>query len=174
MNGFKKIIEFKYEKMEIAKKHYSLKIFKIVIELWRYSIKVDLVGRQRIADEFNKRLLLKHGLSSFKLYKQHAQIEAAKANRFYKYHIKQKLFESWRTYKSIEKRKAKEHEVMIENHNKNRVLKTYFLIWKKYPSQIKRQKERQKRMDELRSKVKEFIPDFESPASTNNSTSTNN
>lgn len=159
--------------MEIAKKHYSLKIFKIVIELWKYSIRIDLVRRQRIADEFNSKLLLKHGLNSFKLFKQHAQIEAAKANRFYKYHLKQKFFESWKVYKVNEKRKAVEYEALIEEHDKNRIIKSYFFIWRKYPAEVKRQKERQKRMDELRSKVRELIPDFESPASTNNSTSTN-
>ena len=176
MNGFKKIVELKRKNLDLAHKHYSLVIFRKVVDAWKFNIRIDLVKRQKIADTFNRRLLLKNYLNNFKLHKQCAQIAIAKAARFYKYQIKLKLFEAWKFYRVKEKRIAIEHERLIKEHNEQRIIKSYFLIWKQFPSEMKRFKLRQKRIDELRNKVKEMIPDYETPSSLNinNSTSINN
>jgi len=176
MNGFKNLIKLKRSNLALANKHYSLVIFRKVVEAWRFSIRIDLVKRQQIADEFNRKLLLKIYLNKFKLHKQCAQIASAKATRFYKYQIKLKLFEAWKFYTVKEKRAAIEHENLVKQHNSERIKKKYFLIWKQFPDEMKRLKIRQKRIDELRSKVREMIPDYEVPGSinTNDSNSINN
>ena len=165
MNGFKKIIELKRNNLNTAHKHYSLVLFRKVIDAWRFNIRIDLVKRQQLADSFNRRLLLKNYLNNFKKYKQCAQIASAKATRFYKYQIKLKLFEAWKFYRVKEKRAACEHERVIKEHNELRMRRTYFLIWKQFPAEIKRFRLRQKRIDDLRSKVREMIPDYETPTS---------
>lgn len=176
MNGFKKLIELRRHQSALATKHFSLVIFRKVVKTWRFSIRIDLVKRQQIADEFNRKLILKIYLNKFKLHKQCAQIASAKATRFYKYQIKLKLYEAWKFYTVKEKRAAIEHENLINQHNAERIKKKYFLIWKQYPGEMKRLKIRQKRIDELRSKVREMIPDYEVPGSlnTNASNSINN
>ena len=172
MNGFKKLIELKQTHLNLAIRHHSLIVFRKAIDKWRDAIQIDLVKRQKKADEFNRKLLLKTYLNKFKMHKQCAQIASAKATRFYKYQIKLKLFEAWKFYRVKEKRVAIEHEHLINEHNSERIRKKYFLIWKEFPSEMKRFKSRQKRIDELRSKVREMIPDYETPASLNINNST--
>ena len=41
-------------------------------------------------------------------------------------------------------------------------------MWKEFPNEQKRIKQRQKRLDELRSKVREMIPDYIGPELVNN------
>jgi len=175
INGFKKLIELRRSNLDLANKHYSLVICRKIVEAWKFSISIDLVRRQRMADEFNRKLLMKNYLNKFKLHKQCAQIASAKATRFYKYQIKLKLFEEWKFYTVKEKRAACEHEILINQHNTERIKKKYFSIWREFPNEMKRLKIRQKRIDELRSKVREMIPDYEVPNSlnANNSSSIN-
>lgn len=165
MNGFKKLIAMRNENVAKAQQLYSLKMYKQVIDLWQLAIRDDLVRRQQLADRYNRNLLLKTYFNYMKQSKQCIQIEMAKAGRFYKYNIKLKLFLAWKTYTTHEKRKTIEYESIVEEHNKNRIIQTYFKIWKEFPAEIKRSRARQKRIEELRSKVKAMLPDYEVPVS---------
>ncbi len=165
MNGFKKLIAMRNENLARAQQLYSLKMYKQVVDLWQLAIRDDLVKRQQLADRFNRKLLLKTYFNYIKQSKQCIQIEMAKAGRFYKYNIKLKLFLAWRAYTKHEKQKSIEYQGIVEEHNKNRIMKTYFKIWKEFPAEIKRSRARQKRIEELRSKVKAMLPDYEVPVS---------
>lgn len=166
MNGFKKIIAQRNIKIELAERYYSIKVFREYFTEWRLNIRAELSVRERKADEFYERLLLKHAyFNGIKRFKQHMQIGLAKAARFYKFNIKLKLFKVWCVYKRNEKEKFRAYELMIVEHNILRIKINYFKIWKEYPAEMKRQKEKQKRLDELRSKVKQLIPDYENPFS---------
>jgi hypothetical protein len=165
MNGFKKLVGMRNENLAKAQRLYSLKMYKQVIDLWQLAIRDDLIKRQQLADRFNRNLLLKTFFNYMKQSKQYIQIEMAKAGRFYKYNIKLKLFLSWKAYTTREKQKKIEYERIVEEHNKKRIIQTYLSIWKEYPAEIKRSRARQKRIEELRSKVKEMLPDYEVPVS---------
>ena len=163
MNGFKKLIKQRNELIFRAKYHYERILFSRVINRWQLSIRESLDQKYRIADVFNRVRMLKTYFNGMKFSKQCVQIAAAKAGRFYKYKMKTKLFETWRIYSLQEKEKAATYELLIEEHNESRVLTKYLKIWKEFPAETKRQRQRQKRIDELRNKVKQMIPDYEGP-----------
>ncbi len=163
MNGFKKIIEFKRKNEATANNHFGSILLRKSIQIWHLNVRLELKIKEQRADEFNDNLLIKTYFAKMKQFKRILQIEESKANRFYKYHIKLKLFETLKLYKQNEKKKSIENEQLIKEHNEYRLKMNYFKIWKSYPADMKRARIRQKRLDELRSKVREMIPDYESP-----------
>lgn len=167
LTGFKKLIELRDYKMNKATEHYNHKLFGKIIYQWKLSVFIDLNRRYEKADDFNNKRIVKNCFKfGLKQFKQCIQIETAKANRFYRYKIKAKLFEAWKLYKDNEKEKAISYEILIAEHNLNRIRVKYFKIWKDFPNENRRLKEKQKRLDELRSKVRQMIPDFEAPSVT--------
>lgn len=172
MNGLKKTIDAKNQKIELANQHYSLVVCKKVLTELRLNIRADLSVREKQADQFYEKLLLKHSyFNGIKQFKQFLQIETAKAGRYYRFNIKMKLFKAWKVYKTNEVLKFESYEILIKEHNLFRLRAGYFKIWKEYPAEQKRLKDRQKRLDELRNKVKQLIPDYENPNSVSASNS---
>ncbi|CAF0821250.1 unnamed protein product [Brachionus calyciflorus] len=168
LGGFKKLIEAQNLKNEKATKHHNKKIFGIIFTEWRTLIKASVIVKQRKADEFYNRILLKNTyFNGIKQFKQSLQICNAKAIRFYNYNIKIKLYGYWKVYVSLEKEKSRNYELMITEHNMLRIKTIYFTTWKNFPNEMKKERARQKRLDELRNKVKQLIPDYLSPDSTN-------
>ena len=162
MNGLKKLVAMNRQKSQIAEKKYAQAIFMKCFNPWRSSIRVDLSIREKRADDFyNKYLLKNYYINGVKSFKQHAQIEMAKATRFYRFHIKFKLFQAWSVYTQNEKRACVEYDLLVAEHNLSRMKRSYFLIWRQFPAEARRLRARQKRLDELRNKVKEIIPDYD-------------
>ena len=139
---------------------------------WRIASRSEVSVKEKIADEFHARYLLKHYyFNGIKLFKQSLQIELAKAGRFYRYHIKVKLFHAWQVNSRDEREKSVRDELAAERHDLMRIHKKYFKEWREFPNEMRRLKAREKRLQELRSKVKEIVPDFEPPITTAASTS---
>jgi hypothetical protein len=167
MNGFKRLWQIGKEKTQVAEKNYSSVILKKIFQPWRSITRAELSVQEKIADEFYSRFLLRNYFyNGIKRFKQHAQIEMAKATRFYRFRIKMKLFTAWHVYTLNEKKKFSSYESLVREHNLHRIQTTYFLIWKQFPAEARRMRARQKRIDELRNKVKEMIPDYDPASST--------
>lgn len=162
MNGLKKLMDFRNKKTELADKIFRTKVYKIVFTSWKVWARLEMSVKEKIADELNRKILLKnYYFNGIKLFKQSAQIEMAKAGRFYRYNVKVKLFNAWKVYVKNERERSIHNEVLIENHNLQRIRVKYFKMWKEYPAEMRRLKARQKRIEDLRSKVKEIVPDFD-------------
>lgn len=162
MTGLKLLIKARNEKMQLAEQKYRKTIFTKLFYPWRYSVRSELSVKERIADDFYGKFLFRNYFQNgIKVFKQHAQIEMAKAGRFYRFNIKLKLFRTWLTYTVAEKKKYLKYDDIVREHNLSRVRKTYFTIWRQYPAEKKRTQEREKRLADLRSKVREIIPDYD-------------
>lgn len=172
LNGFRKLIEQKNKKLALANNHYAKKMMKLVFLNWNILIRGSIIVKQKKADQFYQRFLLKHAFfDGLKQFKQSLLIGNAKAIRFYNYNIKLKLFQNWQIYVAGEKEKSQNYEIMIAEHNSSRIKNKYFKLFREYPEEMKKFRARQKRLDQLRNKVKELIPDyqaFETPNSIEN------
>ena len=163
LGGLKLLMRKREEKNQIATGHYRLVICRKVTMAWHLSIRLDLDRRKLTADLHYQRLLLRvYYFNGLKRFKECLQIETAKAKRFHSYQIKVKLFNSWRLYAANEKAKSIRDEELVETFRQERIKRTYFNLLKAYPGEMKRLRMRQKRLDDLRSKVREIIPDYDS------------
>lgn len=164
MNGLKKLRNERREKLAMAVQHHTNKITGRVMIAWRVVARSEMSVKEKLADEFHARLLLKHYyFNGIKMFKQSLQIEMAKAGRFYRYHLKVKLFHAWREWSRDEREKSVRDELSAERHDLMRVKVKYFKEWREYPTEMRRVRARQKRLEELRNRVKEIVPDFQPP-----------
>lgn len=169
MNGFKKLLRLRNESLRKAIEHHSCRVTGRIFASWHLTIRSDVSVKEKLADEFYAKYLVKHYyFDGLKLFKQALHIEAAKANRFYRYNLKLKLFACWRTYARSERERTIANASLVEQHNVNRIKVKYFARWRRLPDEMKKLRARQKRLDELRSKVREIVPDFESPSASKN------
>ena len=166
LNGLKKLMQLRHAKEQKAQEHYKSVINRKIFDAWHFDIRVELNNKKSKADYFYRKFLLRNCFTNLKSHKNCLQIENAKARRFFNYHLKQKLFEAWRSYKYAEKEKMIGYDKLIEDFQRDQLRRKYFKMIKEYPSEMKKFRVRQKRLDELRSKVKLLIPDYETPPST--------
>lgn len=161
MNGLKQLMHQRVIKIHQAETKYAKTILSKVTNAWRFHTLQVVTLKQEIADDFNHNRLLRTYFKSLKNSKQAAQISAAKATRHYKYRLKAKLFEAIRNYTTNEIWRGQENEVALKDHNDKRIVSMCFRMWKMFPAEMKRERERQKRLEDLRSKVREMIPDYD-------------
>lgn len=160
MNGLKKLMEQHRFKLATAQQFYANKITGLVVSSWRvHTVKVTSLKRE-IADDFNRKRMLKIYFTNLKLVKKTAQIAAAKAARHYRQQLKVKLFTAMRVYTSNERMKAERDEVIVLEHNEQRIRAKCLKEWRQFPAEQKRLREKQKRIEDLRSKVRQMIPDY--------------
>ena len=165
MNGLKQLIIQRKIKNKQADLNYSKTILGKLVTAWRLHTKLVITLKQEIADDFDRKRLLTTYFTGLKNSKQAMQISCAKATRFYRHQIKAKLFEAIKVYTASEVAKKESDEVLIRDHNDRRIILGCFKMWRDFPGEMKRDRERQKRMDDLRRKVKEMIPDYGVPPS---------
>lgn len=160
MNGLKKLMEQHRFKMTTAQQFYANKMTALVVASWRvHTVRVTSL-KLEIADDFNRKRMLKIYFKNLTLVKKTAQIAAAKAARHYRQQLKVKLFAVMRVYTTNERMKAERDEVLVLEHNEQRIMSKYLKEWRQFPAEQKRLREKQKRIEDLRSKVRKMIPDY--------------
>ncbi len=161
LNGLKKIILLRNMKMDLAVQAYQTRLLKTSINMWSSTTKTITNKKKHRADKFYGNYLLRHYfVNGMKMLKTCVHLEVSKANRFYMFHLKMKLFKNWVVYKNNEMTKFDEYDTWLGSYATNKLKSKYLRIWKIYPSGMKALREREKRLNSLRNKVQQFLPDF--------------
>ena len=171
LNGFRKLMEIREQQAEIADEHYKLCLYNKCINAWRSIILEQVRIKTQMADIFYRKYLVRHYfIFGWKNFKLSIRFEEAKASRFYKYNLKMKIFNTIKSYTLKEKVKYKEYDSWIDNYCHEKIKIKYFKKWKEFPIEMKKLEEREKRLNEMRKKVQQIIPDFNGKKSINEST----
>ncbi len=171
LNGFRRLMEIREQQTEIAEQHYKLCLYNKSINAWRFIIMEQVRIKNQIADIFYRKYLVRHYfIFGWKNFKMSVRFEEAKASRFYKYNLKMKIFNTIKTYTAKEKLKYKEYDTWIDNYSDEKIKIKYFKKWKEFPIEMKKLEEREKRLNEMRKRVQQIIPDFNGNSSISEST----
>ena len=168
MNGLKQLVQASGEREAVARQHHARVVMAKCVTEWRAGVALETKWRRRKADAFNEKRLKRVYFAAMKRSKSLMQIAAAKAARFHRYRAKARFFDAWRVYTRVERVKYGEYEVLVREHNVTRLQACYFRLWRAYPAEARRERARQKRIDELKSKVRAIIPDYDVAASASN------
>jgi uncharacterized protein YktB (UPF0637 family) len=80
-------------------------------------------------------------------------------------------FKIWQDYTQTEIIRLWRLDDLAKEHNLKRIFKTVFVIWRQYPAERRKEREREKRLADMRLKVKDLLPDYRgtesSPSSSN-------
>jgi len=82
-------------------------------------------------------------------------------------------FKIWQDYTQTEIIRLWRLDDLAKEHNNKRIFKNVFIIWRQYPTERRKEREREKRLAEMRSKVKDLLPDYRGTDSSSSSNAIN-
>jgi hypothetical protein len=160
MNPLKKLVALRHQQMQAAEEQYNYVIVQRAFHVWHETVRCEVESKTARALEFYKHLLYRRYFSSWQRYKQQTEIADERAERHYINRLMIQTFKTWQDYTQTEVIRLWRLDDVAKEHNVKRLLKSAFAIWRQYPMESKREREREKRLAEMRLKVKDLLPDY--------------
>jgi len=168
LNPLKKLLLIRHQQIQSAEEHHNYVIVQRTFNVWYETIRRDIEIKTTRAEDFYKRLLYRRYFTSWQRYKHQTEIAEQRAERHYINRLMIKTFKIWQDDTQTEIIRLWRLDDLAREHNLKRILKNTFVIWRQYPAEIRKERERDKRLAEMRLKVKDLLPDYrgtESPSS---------
>ncbi|CAF0795052.1 unnamed protein product [Rotaria sordida] len=169
LNPLKKLILIRHQQIQTAEEHYNYIIVQRTFNVWYETIRRDIEIKTNRALEFHKHLLYRRYFTSWQRYKHQTEIAEERAERHYINHLMKNTFKIWQDYTQTEIIRLWRLDDLAKEHNVKRILKTMFIIWRQYPMERRKERGREKRLAEMRLKVKDLLPDFHGTESSSSS-----
>ncbi|CAF1316067.1 unnamed protein product [Adineta steineri] len=173
-NPLKKLILIRQQQMQTAEEHHNYKIAQYTFNIWYETIRQDMEIKTRRAIEFYTHLLYRRYFTSWQRYKQQTEIADERAERHYMNRLMINTFKIWQDYTQTEIIRLWRLDDIAKEHNVKRILKNTFIIWRQFPAETKKEREREKRLAEMRLKVKDLLPDYRGTDSSSSNTINSN
>ncbi|UJR25206.1 hypothetical protein I4U23_006558 [Adineta vaga] len=172
LNPLKKLLTIRYQQMQTAEEHHNYIIVQRTFNVWHETIQRDIEIKTSRALEFYKHLLYRRYFTSWQRYKQQSEIAEERAERYYINRLKINSFKLWQDYTQTEILRLWRLDDLAKEHSIKRLLKNVFIIWRQHPVEARKEREREKRLAEMRLKVKDLVPDYRGTESSSSSLTT--
>ncbi len=160
LSPLKKLLSLRQQQTQIAEEHHHYVIVQRTFNVWYETIRRDIELKTTRAVEFHQRLLYRRYFTSWQRYKHQTEIAEERAERHYINRLIINTFKLWQDYTQTEVIRLWRLDDAAREHNIKRILKNSFLIWRQYPAERRKEREREKRLAEMRAKVKDLLPDY--------------
>ncbi|XP_043556565.1 coiled-coil domain-containing protein 191 isoform X2 [Chiloscyllium plagiosum] len=161
LEPWKKLLEISKKNLKLAEDHHSSSLLHICLRTWHQSVTESLAEKNFKAEKVYNGILLKRCFNNWLKYKDYCTVEEAKAWQHYLTALTRTTFNTWFGYVTEEKIASWEKERIGEQHNYWRIVKRAFRAWKSLPMLIKEEVKKKERIQHLRKKVAEILPDFQ-------------
>ncbi|CAH1797480.1 unnamed protein product [Owenia fusiformis] len=128
---------------------------------WDSKTRQVVSEKEKVADEYYDFLIVKRCMNNWKRCRQYMAIQQEKADMFYLKRLRARLFLAWVDVTTEEKISGWEKERIAREHNIWRLKRISFSNWRQYPIMLRQEREKEKRIMNLRRKVASMLPDFE-------------
>lgn len=175
LNPLKKLLIIRRQQQQTAEEHYNYTIVQRTFNIWYETIQRDIELKTTRAIKFYKHLLYRRYFISWQRYKHQTEIADERAERHYMNRLLINTFKIWQDYTQTEVIRLWRLDDLAKEHNVKRMFKNVFNIWRQYPAERRKEREREKRLTEMRLKVKDLVPDYGGlqPASNRNNDNDN-
>lgn len=167
----KKLLSSRQQQTQAAEEHHNYVIVQRAFDVWRETIRREVQIKTTRALDFHQHLLYRRYFTSWQRYKHQTEIAEERAERHYISRLLIKAFKIWQDYTQTEIIRLWRLDDLAKEHNLKRIYKNVFVTWRQYPAERRKEREREKRLTEMRLKVKDLLPDYrgtESSSSTTN------
>ncbi|XP_057300857.1 coiled-coil domain-containing protein 191-like isoform X2 [Hydractinia symbiolongicarpus] len=147
--------------LEISNKYCSGRLLKIVFVSWYTNTKEDVTEKKNKADHCYEKILLRRSLRSWQKVRFNLQMLNKIARKHNIQRIKKHAFNAWQDYVTDERILMWAKESSADEHNQARITKLYFHTLVNFVSLVKEERVREKRKNDLRKKVQQWLPDFQ-------------
>ncbi|XP_039573814.1 coiled-coil domain-containing protein 191 isoform X2 [Passer montanus] len=127
--------------------------------------------QKKARDHYEKVLLRKLGIAPWKrlreqakenlVYKDYLSAQEERASTFHTVCLVRKCFWAWFDHIMEEKRALWERLKIAAEHSNKRLTLNAFKAWRQYPLLMKKEREREERRNQLRRRVAEILPNFQ-------------
>ena len=161
MNPLKKLVAFRHQQWRLAEEHHSLRVKQLAFHGWYETIRREIEINSARALDFHSKLLYRRYFVSWQRYKHQTEIAEERAQRHYVDRLTVKAFKQWQDYTQSEVIRLWRLDDVAKEHSTKRLLKGAFVLWRQYPDERRKEREREKRLIEMRMKVKDLVPDYQ-------------
>lgn len=160
-NPLKKLVSIRHQQTQGAEEHYNYIIVQRTFNVWHETVRRDIEIKTTRALEFHKHSLYHRYFTSWQRYKHQTEIAEERAEKHYESRLIINTFKLWQDYAQTEIIHFWRLDDLAKEHNTKRILKNALVIWRQYPAERRKEREREKRLVEMRLKVKDLIPDYQ-------------
>ncbi|XP_065598145.1 coiled-coil domain-containing protein 191 [Cyrtonyx montezumae] len=161
MVPWKKLREQAKENLMVAQRHHCLSLQRRCLMSWFWHTQERLMEKVSQAEDFFSHTLLRWGFRNWLKYKDYLSTLEEKASALHAACLKRKCFRAWFDLMVEEKSTLREKLKIASEHCNKRIILEAFEAWRQYPLLMKKEREREKRRNQLRRRVAEILPDFQ-------------
>ncbi|XP_021254281.1 coiled-coil domain-containing protein 191 isoform X2 [Numida meleagris] len=161
MMPWKKLREQAKENLMVAQRHHCLGLQRKCLLSWFRHTQERLMEKVSQAEDFFSHMLLRWGFRIWLKYKDYLSTLEEKASTLHAACLKRKYFWAWFDLITEEKSTLREKMKIATEHCNKKLMLDAFKAWRQYPLLMKKEREREERRNQLRRRVAEILPDFQ-------------
>ncbi|NXA99538.1 CC191 protein, partial [Cnemophilus loriae] len=158
---WKRLREQARENLGVAQRHHSLGLQRKCLMTWLQEAQQSLREKMSRAEDFYSHMLLRWGFRNWLKYKDYLSTQEERASTFHTVCLMRKCFWAWFDHVMEEKRALWERLKIATEHSNKRLTLNVFKAWRQYPLLMKKEREREERRNQLRRRVAEILPNFQ-------------
>ncbi|NWH49825.1 CC191 protein, partial [Fregata magnificens] len=161
MVPWKRLKEQAKENLVVAQRHHCLGLQRKFLMTWLQYTQESLTEKMFQAEDFYSHMLLRWGFRNWLKYKNYLSTLEERASTFRAACLMRKYFWAWFDLIMEEKSTLWEKLKIATDHSNKRLMLNAFKAWRQYPLLMKKEREREERRNQLRRRVAEILPDFQ-------------
>ncbi|XP_029875894.1 coiled-coil domain-containing protein 191 isoform X2 [Aquila chrysaetos chrysaetos] len=161
MVPWKRLREQAKENLVVAQRHHCLGLQRKCLMTWLRDTQESLMEKVSQAEDFYSHTLLRRGFKNWLKYKDYLSTLEEKVSTLHAACLIRKYFWAWFDVIMEEKSTLWEKLKIATEHSNKRLMLNAFKAWKQYPLLMKKEREREERRNQLRRRVAEILPNFQ-------------
>ncbi|NWV45395.1 CC191 protein, partial [Daphoenositta chrysoptera] len=158
---WKRLREQAKENLVVAERHHSLGLQRKCLMTWLQDTQQSIREKMSRAEDFHSHMLLRWGFRNWLKYKDYLSTQEERADTFHTVCLMRKYFWAWFDHIMEEKRALQERLKIATEHRNKRLTLNAFKAWRHYPLLMEKEREREERRNQLRRRVAEILPNFQ-------------
>ncbi|NXJ61531.1 CC191 protein, partial [Rostratula benghalensis] len=161
MTPWKRLREQAKENLVVAQRHHCLSLQRKCLVTWLQHTQESLMEKLSRAEDFYCHMLLREGFRNWLKYQDYLFALEERASTFHAVCLMRKYFWAWFDLVMEEKSTLWEKLKIAIEHSNKRLMLNAFKAWRQYPLLMKKERESEERRNQLRRRVAEILPDFQ-------------
>ncbi|NWI65112.1 CC191 protein, partial [Todus mexicanus] len=161
MLPWKRLREQAKKNLVVAQRHHCLSLQRKCLMTWLQNTQASLTEKVSRAEDFYSHVLLRRAFRNWLKYKDYLSALEERASTFHAACLMRKSFSAWFDLTMEEKNILREKLQIATEHSNKRLMLSALKAWRQYPFLMKKEREREERRNQLRRRVAEILPNFQ-------------
>ncbi|NWS43414.1 CC191 protein, partial [Probosciger aterrimus] len=161
MVPWKRLREQAKENLVVAQRHHCLGLQRKCLMSWLQDTQRSVMEKVSRAEDFYSHTLLRQGFRNWLKYKDYLSTLEERLSTLHAACLMRRYFWAWFDLFMEEKSIVWEKMKIATEHSNKKVMMNAFKAWRQYPLLVKEEREREERRNQLRKRVAEILPDFQ-------------